>query len=306
MANRKIFDLSTDPYRINISNSDLPISTIFSQTFSDGEHHMFVDKSVEGDDVTLILSTVTADDWLRLLLVIEAIKSAGSKRITVVMPYMGYARQDKYLRSGTPESSFRGLPKLLESSGVDRIITIDVHSERIKEFFKTVELHSISAQPLLCDNIRSLYKAKFQSESLVIVAPDKGSIPLANQYLSQLSEIDVSLATIIKKRNQANKIAAMDLSGNVDGKVAIIVDDMADTCGTLIAAAALLKSSGAKVVYAAVTHPIFSGDALTKLATSDLEKIFVTDTVGTVPKHVKIEMVSVLPIVVQELSKLDS
>jgi ribose-phosphate pyrophosphokinase len=306
MNNFKIFDLNTASNQTSFLEKDLPVEAFFAETFSDGEHYIRFNESLCGDKVALILSTVTSDDWLRLFLAIETVVSAGTKHLTLVIPFMGYTRQDKISSVQQPASSFRGLAKLLEASGVNQIVTIDIHSDQIKEFFSTTQIHTISAHSILADRIRNLYEKRFQSEELVIVAPDEGSVSLANRYLNDLKSTEVSLATIIKKRNKANSIASMNLSGKVDGKVAIIVDDMADTCGTLVTAAALLKKSGAIAVYAAVTHSVLSGKALEKIAESNLEKLFVTDTVGLVPEHSKIETVSVLPLLVEQLSKLNN
>lgn len=254
------------------------------KNFSDGEIYVRYEQSIRGSDLFIIQSTQPpGDNWLELLFLVDAARRASAARITVVIPYFGYARQD---RKDQPRVSIgsKVVADMLTSVGTDRILTMDLHAPQIQGFFNLPVDH-LYGSAVLIEHLRTKLP-----ENLVIVAPDVGSLKLARAYAKRLG---VDLALIDKRRPQQNVAEVMHIIGDVEGKNVLLMDDMIDTAGTLCAAAEALKKQGALDVVAAATHPLLSGPAFERLSNSAIDRVYVTDTVPLTRPHERIEVVSV-------------
>lgn len=241
--------------------------------FSDGEVTVELNENVRGKDVFVLQSTCepTNDNLMELLLTIDALRRASASRITAVVPYFGYSRQDRRVRSSRVPISAKVVADMMVSVGVDRVLTVDLHAEQIQGFF-TCPVDNVYASPILNDDIvASGYK------DVVVVSPDIGGVVRARAIAKQLDDAD--LAIIDKRRPRANESEVMNLIGDVEGRTAIMVDDMVDTAGTLCSAANALKERGAKKVVAYCTHAVLSGKALDNVRNSQLDELVVTDTI---------------------------
>lgn len=241
--------------------------------FSDGEVTVELNENVRGKDVFVLQSTCepTNDNLMELLLTIDALRRASASRITAVVPYFGYSRQDRRVRSSRVPISAKVVADMMVSVGVDRVLTVDLHAEQIQGFF-TCPVDNVYASPILNDDIvASGYK------DVVVVSPDIGGVVRARAIAKQLD--DAELAIIDKRRPRANESEVMNLIGDVEGRTAIMVDDMVDTAGTLCSAANALKERGAKKVVAYCTHAVLSGKALDNVRNSQLDELVVTDTI---------------------------
>ena len=248
----------------------IPLCRAKIEKFSDGETFVEVGESVRGTDAFVIqsLSHPVNDHLMELLVIIDALKRASTRRITAVMPYYGYARQDRKSKPRVPITA-RLVADLLTVVGTDRVLTMDLHAGQIQGFF-TIPVDNLYASPILLPHIREHFH-----DDLVIVAPDAGGVPRARAYASRL---DAALALIDKRRGYANQAEAMNLIGEVRDKTAIILDDMVDTGGTLVEAARTILEHGASSVHACCTHAVMSGPAPKRLAQSAFGSIIVTDT----------------------------
>ena len=243
-------------------------------SFSDGEICVEINENVRGSDVFIIQSTCapTNDNLMELIVMIDAMRRASAERITAVIPYFGYARQDRRLRSARVPISAKVCAKLLESVGVDRVLTVDLHAEQIQGFFD-VPVDNCFGSPILVDDINN-----HDFDNLVVVSPDIGGVVRARAIAKLLGE-ETNIAIIDKRRPRPNVSEVMHLIGDVEGRDCIIVDDMIDTGGTLCKAADALKARGAKRVFAYATHPVFSGSALKNISESSIDEIVVTDSI---------------------------
>ncbi len=241
--------------------------------FSDGEVTVELNENVRGKDVFVLQSTCepTNDNLMELLLTIDALRRASAARITAVVPYFGYARQDRRVRSSRVPISAKVVADMMVSVGVDRVLTVDLHAEQIQGFF-TCPVDNVYASPILNDDIVAT-----KYEDVVVVSPDIGGVVRARAIAKQLDDAD--LAIIDKRRPRANESEVMNLIGDVEGRTAIMVDDMVDTAGTLCSAANALKERGAKKVVAYCTHAVLSGKALDNVRNSQLDELVVTDTI---------------------------
>ena len=241
--------------------------------FSDGETTVELNENVRGKDVFVLQSTCepTNDNLMELLLIIDALRRASASRVTAVVPYFGYARQDRRVRSARVPISSKIVADMMVSVGVDRVLTVDLHAEQIQGFF-TCPVDNVYGSPILNDDIVA---SKFKD--VVVVSPDIGGVVRARAIAKQLDDAD--LAIIDKRRPRANESEVMNLIGDVDGRTAIMVDDMVDTAGTLCSAANALKERGATKVVAYCTHAVLSGAALDNVRKSDLDELVVTDTI---------------------------
>lgn len=241
--------------------------------FSDGEISVEIHDNVRGADVFIIQSTCAPcnDNLMELIVMIDALRRASSGRITAVIPYFGYARQDRRVRSARVPITAKVVADFLSNVGVDRVLTIDLHAEQIQGFFD-VPVDNAFGTPILLEDMR---KRNFNNP--VVVSPDIGGVVRARAVAKLLDDID--LAIIDKRRPKANEAQVMHIIGEVEGRDCIIVDDMIDTGGTLAKAAEALKAHGAKRVYAYATHAIFSGNAPRNLQESVIDEIIVTDSV---------------------------
>ena len=246
--------------------------------FSDGEINVTLPKTVRGKDVFIVQSTSAPvnDNLMELLIMIDACKRASAGRITAVMPYFGYARQDRKARPRDPITA-KLVADMLTSAGADRVLTIDLHAAQIQGFFNIPVDHLYGA-PLLA----KAYKNKMD-ENWVVVSPDVGSVGRARNFASR---VDATLAIVDKRRPKANAIEVMNVIGDVKGKTCLVVDDMVDTAGTLCQGAEALIKNGAKEVYACCTHGVLSGPAMDRLNASPIKELLVLDTID-MPENIK-------------------
>ena len=240
------------------------------KSFSDGEINVEIDESVRGMDVFVIQSVCDPvnNNLMELLILIDALKRASAERITAVLPYYGYARQDRKVLPRAPISA-KLVADLITTAGASRILTVDLHAGQIQGFFN-IPVDHLFAAPVLLDYLKQL------KNDVVIVSPDAGGVERARAYAKRL---DSSLAIIDKRRESPNVSQAMNIIGDVSGLSAVLVDDMVDTGGTLARAAYALVEKGAKEVYACCTHPVLSGRALEVILESPIEEMIVTDTI---------------------------
>jgi ribose-phosphate pyrophosphokinase len=257
--------------------------------FSDGEILVEIDENVRGGDVFVIQSTCTPvnDNLIELLLMLDAFRRASAKRITAVVPYYGYARQDRKVAPRVPISA-KLVADLITTAGASRVLTVDLHAGQIQGFFN-IPVDNLFAAPVLLSYIRE----RLNQHEVSVVSPDAGGVERARAFAKRL---DAALAIIDKRRARANEVAEVHIVGDVRGRTAVLVDDMVDTAGTLIAAAAALKENGACAVMACCTHPVLSGSPIERIEESALSELIVTDTIPLSP-HVqacsKIKVLSV-------------
>jgi len=253
--------------------------------FSDGETLVELGESVRGTDAFVIQSLAhpVNDNLMELLVIIDALRRASARRITAVMPYYGYARQDRKNKPRVPITA-RLVADLLTAVGADRVLTMDLHAGQIQGFFN-IPVDNLYASPILLPHLREKFR------EVVIVAPDAGGVPRARAYASRLH---AGLALIDKRRADANKAEAMHLIGEVKAKTAVILDDMVDTAGTLVEAARTLLENGASSVHACCTHAILSGPAVERLSQSPFGSVVVTDTLPERPERKSIPSLKVL------------
>lgn len=248
---------------------NLAQGTIDVRKFSDGEIWVKFMENIRGRDVYIVQSThPPAENLMELLITIDAAKRASATKVTAVIPYFGYARQD---RKDQPRVSISAklVANLITVAGADRVITMDLHAAQIQGFFD-IPFDHLYASPIFTGLFKDLPK------DLVVVSPDIGGIKLARSYAKRL---DAGLVVIDKRRPKHNQVEAMNIIGEVNGKNILIVDDLIDTGGTFVAAVNTLKEKGAKEIYGAVTHPLLSGDAIKKIEDSAITKLYVTDSI---------------------------
>jgi ribose-phosphate pyrophosphokinase len=240
--------------------------------FSDGETTVEIQQNVRGREVFVLQSTCapTNDNLMELLVMVDALKRASAQRITAVIPYFGYARQDRRPRSTRVPISARVVADLLETVGVNRVLTMDLHADQIQGFFN-IPVDNIYASPVLLSDLQAK-----KYDDLVVVSPDVGGVVRARALAKQLG---CDLAIIDKRRPKANVSEVMNIIGEIDGRNCVIMDDMIDTAGTLVKAAEVLKERGAKSVYAYCTHAVFSGPAIERIKASHLDEVVITNTI---------------------------
>ena len=253
-------------------NIGVPLGNARIGKFSDGEVLVELNENVRGKDVFIIQPTCapTNDSIMELLLMADALHRASANRITAVIPYFGYARQDRRVRSARVPISAKVVADMISSVGVNRVLTVDLHAEQIQGFF-SIPVDNVYGSPILTDDIE-----RQRYENLLVVSPDIGGVVRARAVAKQLN---ADLAIIDKRRPAANEAQVMHVIGDVDGRSCLIVDDMVDTAGTLCKAADALKKHGAKKVIAYCTHPILSGPAVENIDGSNLDSLVVTDTI---------------------------
>jgi ribose-phosphate pyrophosphokinase len=267
---------------------DIQVGKADVGTFSDGECSVEIGENVRGRDCFILQSTCAPANThlMELLIMIDALKRASARRITAVVPYYGYARQDRKVRPRVPITA-KLIADLITTSGADRVLCMDLHAGQVQGFFN-IPVDNLFATRLLLEHVKRVVTG-----DVVIVSPDAGGVERARAYAKRL---DSSLAIIDKRREMANVAKVMNIIGNVEGKTCVIVDDMVDTAGTLCEAARALKDAGAVRVLAAITHPVLSGPALKRISESVLSELIVTDTIPLRQEavdHEKIKVVSV-------------
>jgi ribose-phosphate pyrophosphokinase len=251
-----------------------PLGRTEIRRFSDGEIFIEIGENVRGRDVYVIQSTARPvnDSLMELLIMIDALKRASAKEITAVIPYYGYARQDRKVAPRTPISA-KLTADLLTAAGATRVVSMELHAGQIQGFFD-IPFDNLFASPVMLDYLRK--ELKDVADRLVMVSPDAGGVERARYYAKHL---DASVAVIDKRRTGPNVAKAMNIIGDVKGKVAVILDDMIDTAGTLTEAAAAVIDNGATDVYAVATHGVLSGPAIDRIQSSRIRKVVVTDTI---------------------------
>ncbi|MCX7081932.1 MAG: ribose-phosphate diphosphokinase [Methylococcales bacterium] len=241
--------------------------------FSDGEIAVEIEENVRGKDVFIIQPTCspTNENLMELLVMIDALKRASASRITAVLPYYGYARQDRRSRSARVPISAKLVAKMIEQAGAHRVLTVDLHADQIQGFFD-IPVDNVYSSPILLGDVwRQQYK------DLIVVSPDVGGVVRARALAKRLDDAD--LAIIDKRRPKANVSEIMHIIGDVDGRTCVLIDDLVDTAGTLCHAAAALKKHGAIKVVAYCTHAVLSGSAMKNINASELDELVVTDTI---------------------------
>lgn len=260
-------------------------------TFSDGEISVSIQESVRGSDVFVVQSTCQPvnTNLMELLIMIDALKRASAGRITAVIPYFGYARQDRKSKARDPISA-KLCADIITAAGADRVLTMDLHAPQIQGFFSIPVDHLLGA-PILSSYFEKTFAKN--KEELVVVSPDLGSVTRARNFAEK---IDAQMAIIDKRRQRANVSEVMNIIGSVEGKKALIVDDMIDTAGTLCnAAEAIIERGGAKEVYACATHGVLSGPAIERIKNSVIKELVILDTIP-IPEEKKIDKVKMLEV----------
>lgn len=260
-------------------------------SFSDGELNIELTENVRGSDVFIIQSTSAPAErhLMELMLIADAAKRSSSARITAVIPYFGYARQDRRIRSSRVPISARVIADMLTTVGIDRVLTVDLHAEQIQGFFSVPVDNVYGVVPLLEQTFR-----EYNLDNSIVVSPDIGGVVRARAIAKRLNDLD--LAIIDKRRQAENKSEVMNIIGEVKGRNCIIVDDIVDTAGTLCHAANALKDKGATKVEAYATHAILSGDAVAKIEKSQLDRLIVTDTIALSSSAEQCQKIEQLPI----------
>lgn len=257
--------------------------------FKDGEVYVCIDETVRGRDVFVVQSTSEPvnENLMELLIFIDALKRASARSINVVIPYYGYARQDRKSRPREPITS-KLVANLITTAGATRIITMDLHADQIQGFFD-IPVDHMQALPLLA---KSFISRGFSGDDVVVVSPDIGGVKRARKLAEWL---DCKIAIIDKRRPKPNMSEVMNLIGEVEGKIAIFIDDMIDTAGTITNGADAIMQRGAKETYACCTHAVFSGPAIERLQASSLKEVIVTDSIA-LPEHKKIDKIKVVSV----------
>ena len=261
LAERVVSELRIDLGRAKVSR------------FSDGEVNVEVHENVRGCDAFILQSTCapTNDNLMELVIMADAIRRASAHRVTAVVPYYGYARQDRRPRSARVPISAKVVANMLDGVGINRLLTVDLHADQIQGYFE-MPVDNVYGSPVLVDHI-----AAQGYENPIVVSPDVGGVVRARAIAKQLNDLD--LAIIDKRRPQANESRVMNVIGDVAGRTCILVDDIVDTAGTLCTAAAALKEEGAISVVTYITHPVLSGPAVERIANSAIDEMVVTDTI---------------------------
>ena len=280
----------------------IPLGDASVGRFSDGEVAVELNENVRGKDVFIIQSTCapTNDNLMELVVMADALRRSSASRITAVIPYFGYARQDRRPRSARVPISAKVVADMLDVVGVDRVLTVDLHADQIQGFFD-IPVDNIYGSPVLVDDLIAQ-----RYENLMIVSPDIGGVVRARAVAKQMS---VDLAIIDKRRPKANQSEVMHIIGDVENRNCILVDDMVDTAGTLCHAAKALKDHGAAKVFAYCTHPILSGKAIDNIAGSALDELVVTNTIPLSPAAAqcdRIRQLDMAPIVAEAMRRISN
>lgn len=276
------------------------VGPMIIKNFADGEIYVQVKESVRGDDVFIVqpLSNPVNENLMELLIIIDAFKRASAKTITAVIPYYGYARQDRKT-SGREAITAKLVADLLTTAGTDRVLAMDLHTGQIQGFFNILVDH-IYTTPILVDYIKKL---NISPDDMVAVSPDTGGVQRTRVFAKRL---DCPLAIIDKRRDKHNEAIAAHVIGDVEGKVCLMFDDLIDTAGTITEAAKLLKSKGAKAIYVCAAHGVFSGPALERIQNAPIEECIVTNTIPREPDELpaKIKQLSVASLLGQAISRI--
>lgn len=300
----KIFSGNANPQLCDEIISGLNViqgKALVSQ-FSDGESQVEILENVRGCDVFVLQPTCgpsPAETLMELLIIVDALKRSSASRITAVVPYLGYSRQDRRSRLTRVPITAKLAAKMIEAAGVDRILTIDLHADQIQGFFN-IPIDNIYAQPILLNDILSQ-----NYEDMIVVSPDVGGVVRARAAAKRLN--DAGLAIIDKRRPEANVVEVMNVIGDVEGKTCVLIDDMVDTASTLCQAASILKEKGAKKVVAYATHAVLSGNAIDNINSSKLDELVATNTIplSDPASHCKkIRQLSIAPTLAEVIKRI--
>ncbi len=276
----------------------IPLGSAMVKRFSDGEINVEIRDNVRGVDVFIIQPTCPPvnDHLMELLVLMDALKRASAKRVTAVLPYYGYARQDRKVLPRAPITA-KLVADMLTAAGVSRLLTMDLHAGQIQGFFN-IPVDHLYAAPVMLEYIKANYR-----DDMVVVSPDAGGVERARACAKRLN---ASLAIIDKRREGPNVSAVMNIIGEVEGKTAVMLDDMVDTAGTLVQSAEALRAKGAKNIFACATHAILSGPAIERLENSQIEELVVTNTVPLGEKALckKIRVLSVAPLLGEAIKRI--
>ena len=273
----------------------IPLGNVLIQPFSDGEFQPCFTENIRGCDVFIVQSTFApADNLLELLMLIDAARRASARQIVAVIPYFGYARQDRKDRPRVSIAS-KLMANLLSAAGVTRVITIDLHADQIQGFF------DIPVDHLYASSVFADYLEELKLENMTFASPDTGGTRRAGSYAKHFN---TDFVICYKQRSGPNKIEMMSLVGDVEGRNVVLLDDIIDTAGTLTKAAKIIKDNGASTVRAVVTHPILSGKAMERIENSVLEELIVTDTIPLKAPHPRIKVVSTAKLFAEVIKRL--
>ena len=285
-------------------NLNVKLGEIEISRFADGETFVQIKENVRGMHVFVIQSACPPvnENYMELFLILDALKRASSQEITLVMPYYGYARQDRKSAPRVPISA-KCIANMCSVTGADRLLVLDLHAPQIQGFFN-IPVDNLFANPVLSESWKKFHPEK---SNLVIVSPDAGGTERARAFAKNIE--GASVALIDKRRQEANKAKALNVVGDVQDKTALILDDMIDTAGTLCEASVKLLSAGAKEVFALATHPLFSGQAVERIESSPIKEVFITDSIPLKEKAKsckKIKVVSLAPLVADAIQRVSN
>jgi ribose-phosphate pyrophosphokinase len=293
---------SNTPLARSIANYlEMPLTQASVRRFADEEIFVEINENVRGEDAFVVQSTSypANDNLMELLICIDALRRASAKRITAVLPYFGYARQDRKPGPRTPISA-KLVANLITVAGASRVLTVDLHAGQIQGFFD-IPTDNLFASPVIAADIQ----ARFQTENLTMVSPDVGGVVRARSLAKRLN--NAPLAIVDKRRERAGESEVMNIIGDVEGRTCILIDDIVDSAGTLCNAAAALKQQGATDVYAYCTHGVLSGAALARVAASDLSELVVTDSICTGeadPSDGKLRRLTIAPLLAEAIRRI--
>ena len=287
-----------------VKNLNRGLGSIQLGKFSDGEVAIEINENVRGKDTFIIQSTNNPAEvnLFELVLMADALKRASAQSITAIIPYFGYARQDRRVRSARVPISARVVANILEGVGVSRVITMDIHSEQIQGFF-SIPVDNIYASNIMCQRIAD----EFNPDELQVVSPDTGGVIRARSVAKTLKVQD--LAIIDKRRERANESEVINVIGEVENKVCIVPDDLIDTAGTICNGASALKNKGAKKIIAFITHAVLSGDAIENINNSEIDSLIVSNTIDIddkLKKCPKIDVFDISPVLSESIKRIDS
>ncbi len=276
----------------------VPVADMLVTQFSDGEVRVKINESIRGADVYVFQSLSCPSDQhiMELLLIVDALRRSSAGRITAVIPYFAYARQDRQDKPRTPVSA-RVVADIISVVGTERVVTVDLHSPQIQGFF-SIPVDHLSAMPVLYDYLRK----NVILEDPVVVSPDAGGVERARQLANKLG---CGIAIIYKRRPEPNRAKVLDVVGTIEGKDAIIIDDLIDTAGTMVSASEMLISRGARKVIACATHGVLSGPAIERLTNSPIEQVILTNTIPLEDKTFsKLKVVSIAPLIAEAIKRI--
>lgn len=304
-GNVKIFSGTANPVLSNAIAKELglELGKIKIQPFSDGEIYVQIQESIRGCEVFLIQPThrPVNENLMELLVILDSLKRASAEKINVIMPYYGYARQDRKAAGREPITS-KLVAKLIGEAGADRVICLDLHSEQIIGFFDTLIDH-VHAAPIIIDYVKRF----IGTEDLVIVSPDVGGVSRARAYAKRLDDSPIAIVDKRRHHDRQNYVEVMNIIGDVKAKTAILVDDLIDTAGTMCKAAQLIRDNGAKRVFACASHGVLSGPAFTRIEESPIEQLIITNSIPLKPEweqSKKMVQISIAPFLAEAIRRI--